>query len=235
MGGILLARHVLPRRFRGVEDEVAANVATVVSAIFAVLLAFVVIVVWQQWDDAQAKVQQEADALSNLYEEAGVFPEPRRSELRAQLRDYVRIILSDEWPALADGRESPQARAALARLRQTYQGLQFSTTQNSLIYLDSIQQINQVNDLRRLRILASRDSIPLIVWAVLIVGASLTLVLTIYLSAYTTTLQAFLTTAVAALIAVSLFLLIAMDNPYSGDVAVSNRALTELLNEWNGP
>jgi hypothetical protein len=235
VGAIVAARRVLPARLQLVESDVAGTIATVVSAIFAVLLAFVVVVVWQQWDDAQSKVQQEANALANLYEEAGVFPEPRRSELRAQLRDYVRVVLSDEWPALVDGRDSPHARDALIRLRQTYRELQFSTTQDSLIYADSVQQINAVSDLRRLRILASRDSIPLILWAVLIVGAVLTLVLSYYFSAGTTTAQATLTTAVAVLIAVSIFLLLAMDNPYSGQVAVSSDALTELLSEWGEP
>jgi hypothetical protein len=217
-----------------VDNDLVVNVATVVSAIFAVLLAFVVVVVWQQWDDAQTKVQQEANALSNLFDEAGVFPEPGRSELRAELRDYVRTILSDEWPALVDGRDSPLARAALARLRRSYQGLQVSTTQDSLIYADSIQQINSVNDLRRLRILASRDTIPLILWVVLLIGASLTLVLPVFFVTRTTTVQTILTTAVAVLIAVSIFLLVAMDNPYSGDVAVSTEALTELLHDWGG-
>jgi hypothetical protein len=113
VGGIAIARFVLPARSTVLEDEVAANIATVVSAIFAVLLAFVVIVVWQQWDDAQSKVQQEANALSNLFEEAGVFPEPRRSELRAQLRDYVaygslrRVASSRGWP-----RQSSRPRCA---------------------------------------------------------------------------------------------------------------------------
>jgi hypothetical protein len=166
VGGIVIARFVLPARSTVLEDEVAANIATVVSVIFAVLMAFVVIVVWQQWDDAQSKVQQEANALSNLFEEAGVFPEPRRSELRAQFHDYVRTVLFDEWPVLADGRDSLRARDALLRLRETYGSLQFTTTQDSHIYADSIQQLNSVNDLRRLRILASRDSIPLILWAV---------------------------------------------------------------------
>jgi hypothetical protein len=234
VGGIVVARRALPARPQLVESDVAGTIATVVSAIFAVLLAFVVVVVWQQWDDAQSKVQQEANALSNLFEEAGVFPEPRRSELRAQIREYVREVLSDEWPALVDGRDSPLAQKALNRLRQTYRELQVSTTEDSLIYADSIQQINAVNDLRRLRILASRDSIPLILWAVLIVGAALTLGLTYYFSAGTTTVQATLTTAVAVLIAVSIFLLLAMDNPYSGQVAVSTDALTELLKEWDG-
>jgi hypothetical protein len=62
----------------------------------------------------------------------------------------------------------------------------------------------------------------------------LTLVLSFYFSGGTSTVQALLTIAVAVLIAVSLFLLAAMDNPYSGQVAVSTEALTELLSEWGG-
>src|SRR4051812_21824674 len=56
-------------------QEVAAAIYAVIGTIYAVILAFVVVVVWEQFNDADRVVHEEASHLGNLRQMAQAFPE----------------------------------------------------------------------------------------------------------------------------------------------------------------
>ena len=75
VGGTVLlsiAGTLLVRRFVGVEvlerhNEVAGFIYAVLGVVYAVLLGFAAITVWERYDRAQASVAQEANDLADLY------------------------------------------------------------------------------------------------------------------------------------------------------------------------
>src|SRR6188768_2599896 len=73
------------RRF-GVEtlklnNEVAGFIYAVVGVLYAVLLGFTAIIVWERFDNAQAGVDHEANALADLYRNAQAFPDDVRRDI----------------------------------------------------------------------------------------------------------------------------------------------------------
>lgn len=74
---------------------------------YAVLLGFTAIIVWERYDQAQAEVEKEANVLGDLFRDAQAFPDDTRRELETKLRTYAKLVVEKEWPAMAEHHSSP--------------------------------------------------------------------------------------------------------------------------------
>ncbi len=96
---------VLMRRRVGLEgltrnNEIAGFKFATVGVIYAVLLAFAVIVVWEKFNDAETAVLQEAGAAATLYRLAA-GPDREAVATRAALSNYLNSQSSGNghlWP-----------------------------------------------------------------------------------------------------------------------------------------
>src|SRR6185312_9885527 len=86
---LLVVRQAIPPDdLRGSSDAVG-NYLQTVGGIYAVLLAFIVYVVWGQFNDARTYIEREATALVDLHRTASGLPKTTRIEIQQALRHYV--------------------------------------------------------------------------------------------------------------------------------------------------
>jgi hypothetical protein len=111
--GLYLVRRVVPPEGLVESNDVAGNYLQTLGTIYAVLLAFVVIVVWQQFNDARSAVEREANEVLDLFRTASGFSEPARGE-SGPASAYVSAVLQREW---ATARDRRGVRGGLVRLR----------------------------------------------------------------------------------------------------------------------
>src|SRR6185369_7766298 len=104
LGGLLLFHRYVPVAVRREHNDVAGFIIAVVGVIYAVLLAFIAIAVWQDFNEAESIVENEASLAGDIFLDATAVPDPAGSEIRGDIREYVEIVARDEWPALAQGR-----------------------------------------------------------------------------------------------------------------------------------
>src|SRR2546429_5896881 len=96
IGTVLLRRlTTAPKDDR--HNEVAGFIFATVGVLYAVLLAFTVIIVWEQYISAESVVSQEAAALITVARDASSFPQPERGQVYDQLRAYAQFVLNVEW------------------------------------------------------------------------------------------------------------------------------------------
>ncbi len=110
--GLILFRKIVPQSDDMSHNDVAGPIVSMVGTILAVILSFMLVSVWQQYDQAGGTVVQEASAVADLYHAAGNFPEPTQTQLRNALKDYTNAIIGDEWPAMRTGAISETATKA---------------------------------------------------------------------------------------------------------------------------
>lgn len=217
VSGNLLAR----RRF-GLEvlkgnNEVAGFLYGVIGVLYAVLLGFTAIIVWERFDDAQAGVDQEANALADLYRGAQAFPDDVRTELQAQLRAYARIVAEKEWPAMAEGRSSPEMWDIYNSLWEAYRVFQPETDHQRVWYAQSLTELNLLGDRRRLRLLSSRSAgIPDVMWVALVGGGLVTIGFSFLFGTTSAKAQVLMTSSLAITIALVLFSITALAQPFAG-------------------
>ena len=108
--GMALVRRLVTPRTLADHNDVAGFVYATTGVTYAVILAFVVIAVWEQYDDARRVADGESDAVSVLYRLANGFSEPVRQVIQPAILDYAQAVVEEEWPAMAAGRRPPRGR-----------------------------------------------------------------------------------------------------------------------------
>jgi hypothetical protein len=106
------------RRFVTLENlttnnEVAGFKFATVGVLYAVLLAFSIIIVWQKYSDTDSTVAKEAGAAATIYHLSHGFGEVQGAAVRAALTNYLKSAISDEWPAMDRGGASKPTWQAL--------------------------------------------------------------------------------------------------------------------------
>jgi hypothetical protein len=217
--GLLVFRAVAPLAILHAASNELGNYLQTVGGIYAVLLAFVVYVVWGQFNEARSYLDREATALVDLHRTSSGLPSRSRSAIQEGLRDYVDAVLRDEWPAMAHGDDATIERVA-ELLEHVWLAIHACKPANDCqhtVYGEVLGRFNQLTDLRTSRLSAARARIPIAMTILLYTGAVLT-VGSVYLLAFDQLwLHMLVTAALAGAIAHILFLIRDLDDAFAGD------------------
>lgn len=231
-GGVVLAvwliRRYVPATREEFNSEIVAAMLGVLAAFFGLLLAFVVVIQFQNHDDARANVETEADALAAIVRDNQALGAPEADRVRGAVATYVRAVVQDEWPRLhAAGQESPRAAAALDSLYETLQGIEPRTHRARAFYDDSVRQLNIALDARRNRLADGQAGLPTEVAALIIVGAVAILSYATLVGSRSFWFHAIGAGLIAVLISFSLVVLLGLSYPYSGGLEIEPTPLQE--------
>jgi hypothetical protein len=108
--GLSLVQRLVPSTLRREHNDVAGFIYGVVGVAYAVLLAFVVIVVWEEYERAKDTAETEANELTGVHFLADGFPDPERARVQELVRSYARVVVEGEWPMMDKG-ETSERRA----------------------------------------------------------------------------------------------------------------------------
>jgi hypothetical protein len=207
------------------EAEVAINLMQVASAYIGIMLAFAAVSVWQDYQDAQTAVHQEAATASELYRDLTMFG-PETVATRQALRGYMTSIVKDEWPLLGAGTKSPATEAALERLYAAFGTIQPQGDRDSAIYSEAFSKMNDLVVMRRDRVTDSQVGIPAILWVVGLVGSILTIA---YAAAFShSRLNLLMIAGISLTIGLLFLFLLTVDNPFKGPAQIDSAELAQL-------
>ncbi|MHC1559600.1 bestrophin-like domain [Actinomycetospora sp. C-140] len=233
VGVQLLVRRRWPHLAGGDHNDVTGYVIAIVGVIYAVLLAFVVIVSWQQFSQAADLVGQEASALRGLYRETVPFPPDARGRIEADVELYARAVIAQEWPAMARGEPGdPAAAAALDRIADHLAALPADTPVSQEYVGVEADRFAELVSFRSQRLDYVGQGLPGVLWVALVFGGVVTIGFAMVFGLRSTTLHLLMTGSLAAVIGVLLFVCVAIDQPFVGDVAVSPAPLVRFLSDF---
>jgi Protein of unknown function (DUF4239) len=232
--GLVLVQHLVPPDRREGQNDVAGFIFAVLGVAYAVLLAFVVIAVWQDYNTAQTNVESEAHELAGVYFLASRLPEPEGTRIQDLARTYARVVVEEEWPMMEQGQTSPRADSLVRQLR--WELLQFDprTEGEQVLYELGQTQLHDALDARRSRLLEVREGIPNLLWVVLVVGGVITVSFTYLFGLKSNLAHALMVAALTLLICGILFTIGEFNNPFSGVVGIRPDAFREALHSFGG-
>jgi hypothetical protein len=133
-----------------------------VGVIYAVLLAFAVIVVWEKFEDAEVAVVDEAGAAATIYHLiAG--PEPEKAAARAALGKYLRLAIDQDWPQMAVEKESREVGEALSDLYAAVLRITVEGPKQVAITTELLKELDTITEERRSRLHLASGIVPGIV------------------------------------------------------------------------
>ncbi len=229
--GVFFVHRVLPHHARQDYNDANGYFFSAIGVMYTVLLAFVVVSVWEQFGDARANTYAEANAIPGLYYSATVFPPDIRVEFQEVAAAYARDVVEDEWPRLADGQSSPKVDADAGRLRRAILRVQPDTPQQEALYSTMIERINTINSARRQRLNEAGASIPRLFWVGLIGGAILLILFGLFFGVPKLLPHLLMVIVLTVIIVGSLYLAYLMEQPFRGPMRLEPTAFQIVLTQ----
>ncbi|MGH3429352.1 MAG: hypothetical protein ACRDQZ_17600 [Mycobacteriales bacterium] len=214
-------------------NEVAGFKFAVVGVIYAVLLAFAVIVVWERYNDAELAVVQEAGAATTLYRLAS-GPQPEAVAIRTALANYLTIALERDWPMMAKEQASPEVNQALNELYAAALRLAHSGSLEAAVQVAMFHQLDAITQARRNRLHLALGVVPVVLWEALMLGGVLTVAFTFFFGTANLKAQVLMTAILSLIVFMGLFVIISIDHPFTGPVHVEGVALKRVLHDFAG-
>lgn len=224
--GLVAFRAVAPLDTLARVSGELGNYLQTVGGVYAVLLAFVVVIVWNQLNDARALIDREASALVDLHRTASGLPAATRIQIQEGLRDYVDAVLRDEWLAMHAGDEAAIERVG-HRLDAVWLAVHRCKPNDACqqtIYGEVISHFNELTDLRTSRLSAARARVPTAIRILLYTGAVIVTASIYLMHIPELWLHAAITAALAGAIAHILYLIVDLDDAFEGDSQISKAA-----------
>ena len=228
--GLVLVRRLVPAATLRAANDVTGNYLQTLGTIYAVLLAFVVFVVWQQFNDTREHVEREANELLDLVRVAKGLPREVHAPLVDRARAYVEAVLAREWAAMARGDDAglEQTAQLLDGMWDSLVAYEPASECHGALHDVALQGFNELSDARSNRLTSSRMRIPLALrlllwWGAVIVIASM------YLFAVDSfVLHACMTAALAGAISHVLYVIHDLDDCFGGDFQVPRTSFERL-------
>jgi hypothetical protein len=234
VAGLVLVQRLVPPDRRAEHNDVAGFIFAVLGVAYAVLLAFVVIAVWQEYETTQTDVDSEAHELAGTYFLASQLPEPQRTRIQDLVRTYARVVVDEEWSLMERGKTSVRAESLASQLRLQILAFDPRTKGEQVLYELGLTQLHDAADARRSRLLEVRVHIPTLLWVVLVGGGVITVSFTYLFGLRSNVAHALMVAALTLVICGILFTIGEFDHPFSGIVETRPDAFKEVLRSFGG-
>lgn len=224
---LLLTRPYMHRLLKD-NDESNDMVSFYLSAFgvfYGLTIGLIAVATWENFSSVDANVSQEASAISACYMDISRMPAPHAQELQGLMKEYVRYTIEDAWPIQQKGQIPKGGTERLTAFYDRLLAYEPTTESQKILLAEAVMQFNKIVELRRQRLQAVPSGLPPVIWIVVLVGAFLNIVLTLFFVTENLTFHVWMTTLLASLIGLLVFLIAAMDYPFRGEFSVSPEAL----------
>ena len=230
---VFLVRRLVPHETMARHNDVAGFVYATTGVTYAVVLAFVVIAVWENYAATREVADREASAAGALYRLASGFPDPYRTAAQEAVLAYAETAVDEEWPAMEEvDAPSAQTTAALDDLWAVYADPDLVAAINPEQYGESLRQLDEVSVTRRGRVLASNSGLPPVLRPVLICGAVLVVGFAFLFGVENLYSQVAIIGGLTVTISLLLFVVADAQHPFRGGFAVTPEGLESVLRQF---
>jgi hypothetical protein len=226
----------LVRRFgwdegRRDNNDAAGQVFTIVGGLHAVLVAFVLISLFDNVSTAREGSYTEADGLVAMSWAADTLPGDTGPKVRQLASAYATTVQRQEWPRLADGGAMPDTGwNQLGQLSKTIAGAQADDDWMNDRKSEAANQLWQVYQARQARLTASAASgVGSVVWFALILGSFISVLLPNLFGGTRMAAHLVIVSTLAGTIALLLYAIFQLQNPFAGGANIQPDAFTSAL------
>lgn len=231
IGLMLLCRWRWGTSMLSLNNEVAGFKFAVVGVLYAVLLAFVVVAVWQNYSNTESAVRNEAKAIIDLDQLADELPEPGKSLIHRHLHSYAKEVRQSEWSSMGRGEASPAVASDLDHLRRAiFQGSP-EGLKDLALYEHALKLLTEISDNRDERLDSADGSVPPVLWLVMLAGGLIVLGYPAFFGTSSAVAQVLMTATLAALVALTFFVGLVLDFPFTGEVHISAAPFDQALKQ----
>jgi hypothetical protein len=214
--------------FTAAEAGGITTLIQLVGDIYAVLLAFLIFVIWGQFTEVEDCVIRECNTLNDILRFSHYLDADTQSNIRRAIASYTSYVLHYEWQALGDGRADPQAEQIFAKLLASVVEAAPRTDPELRMHTRLIDMAQKAAERRAERVSRSLTRIPVTLSTLVKSIAVMLLVLVFVYPFHYWYTGACGFVLVAALLFMADFVMMDTDNPLKGVWNVSPRPFSAI-------
>ena len=229
--GLLLARRYVVPRFHyseGINDAVSGTVQAI-GVFYGITVGLIAVGVWNTNTSSSDLVSREASSIATLFRDCGGYPSPWREDLRKGLHDYTVFIINEAWPAQQKGKEVEHGRILIDEFQTKLYSFTPSNPSQVALHSETLKAFNNLLDYRRLRIDAVGSGLSGTMWAVIWMGAVISIGVAYFYKIEDQKLHLVLVILMAGFLAVVLFMITVNDKPFYGTAGISSNPYKVVL------
>jgi hypothetical protein len=222
IGLLLVRRRLLPRLHINIADsEFSGAMLQSIMVFYGLAVALIAVSVFQTYSDVSKLISGEASALNALYRDVTSYPQPIRTDLQSELRDYTDQVIHGAWPLQRQGKIPTAGVEHMSRFQALLDQYEPQTEGRKLLHAEALRAYNQLIQARRLRLDAASTCLPAVMWSVIVAGAFISLTATFFFRVEDARLHGILVTLLAVFMGLVIFMIFALDRPFRGDLGLS--------------
>jgi hypothetical protein len=230
VGGLILFRKAVSHTRLENTNLVAGQVFQLAGVLYAVLVAFMVVVVWEQFGDAEDATEAEASAIAELLRDSTAIPAAYRLEVQGSLVAYTQDVVDDELPRMRRGETIEEESGPMSDVWAAYLDVQ-PQSRNEIAFFDhDIVKLNDLSANRKMRVSAGDSAVPGELW-VLLIGA-VVMAFTFLFGTKDLVIHACAVGLTAGLMGFVMYLIFALEHPFVGALSVKPDPYVNVIQTW---
>ncbi len=237
LGGLYATRGWVARLHNGehAHNDLVGFYLAAVTVLYAVCVGLLAIGAWATYSEVQGKIDHEAAALGALYRDVGAYPEPARSLMQQDLRNYTRQVIDVGWPMQQHGIVPNNASATLNDFQEHFMSFEPQNERQNILATEAYRAFNDLTESRRARLNSVQDEMPGPLWALVLAGAVICIAVSWFLHGESFSVHFWMTVLFSSLLGLLIFLIAVLDNPYRGRLSVTPEPLERVYEQIMSP
>ena len=219
---VAVLNRVWPREQRRAHNDLIGWQLGILGTTYAVILGFMLFSVWTTFGEANLNVDLEANALRNIYRLAEGLPQQQRAELEAETRAYADAVIQHDWPTMAHSQIPEASHEINEKMWRTLMSVKTASPSELMAEDHALSELSALTEHRRTRLIQSTFRLPLIFWAVLLIGGAVTVFSASMFGSENSVLHAIQVFSFTLLITLVLLAIADVNLPFRGWVHISD-------------
>jgi hypothetical protein len=196
------------------------GLVSVLGTTYAVIIGFMLFAVWSDFKAAEQNAEEESSCLINLFWAASGLPPSQREEIRKEAANYADAMINDEWPTMNRRVLSHAVTEVIEKLWTTASQSQSLAVSEQVSLERTTAEISSITEHRRIRLLQSQTTLPGVLWAVLMVGAIITIMSSCLFGSDYPVLHMLQVVTLTLMLSLALVAVADINRPFQGSVHV---------------
>lgn len=213
---------VLPFELRRQHNDVTGFLIAVIGIFYGLIMASILVIAVNRFDHAEKIVEKEANLIGDIARNAGTLSPHMATQVIPLASRYLEDVITQEWPMQRQGQKTFVGLQTLAEMNQAIGRYEPKTPRESAYYSAMLRKLSDLHDARRERIFLADQGIATEVWMVILAGGVLTIGFALFFGVSQRKIHFLFASALAIAIALIFALIEIFDQPFKGDISVSN-------------
>lgn len=211
-------------------NEVTGFLFLAIASFYALLLSFVVFVVWDQFNEAHSNMSKEGSSALGLYRDIKFYPDTIESKrLMGVYLNFVYNVLDEEIPNMEKMQTSIKTPEAFNKVFYKMERLNPKNPFQVQLVTEMFRHLNELAVYKGLRNASIETEIPSPMWLPIMLGAFITLFCSMLLDIEHMRMHITLNLILGIFIGMFLFIIVLLDHPYTGSLHIKPKSYQKIF------